>query len=93
MTTNPNAEALLQDLIAAAKKAGADAADALFVENVSSSVSYRLGKLEDVERSESSDVGLRVFVGQKIAFVSTTDFSREALAALPGREVTMAKMA
>jgi len=86
-------EALLQDLIAAAKKAGADAADALFVENVSSSVSYRLGKLEDVERSESSDIGLRVFVGQKVAFVSSTDFSKEALAGLPSRAVAMAKLA
>lgn len=91
MTVKP--EALLQDLIAAAKKAGADAADALFVENVSASVSYRLGKLEDVERSESSDVGLRVFIGQKVAFVSSTDLSRDALAALPGRAVSMAKLA
>jgi PmbA protein len=88
-----DAEALLQDLIATAKKAGADAADALFVANVASSVSYRLGKLEDVERAESSDVGLRVFVGQKIAFVSSTDFSHEAIAALPGRAVAMAKLA
>lgn len=91
MTGKP--EALLVDLIAAAKKAGADAADALFVENVSASVSYRLGKLEEVERSESSDIGLRVFVGQKVAFVSSTDFSKEAIAALPGRAVTMARLA
>lgn len=86
-------EGLLESLIAAAKKAGADAADALFVENVSASVSYRLGKLEDVERSESSDVGLRVFVGQKVAFVSSTDLSPDAVAALPGRAVAMAKLA
>jgi PmbA protein len=93
--TNPTEkpEALLLDLIAAAKKAGADAADALYVENVSASVSYRLGKLEDVERSEASDVGLRVFIGQKVAFVSSTDLSREAVAALPGRAVAMAKLA
>src|SRR5512142_1452419 len=90
---NANPEALLQNLITAAKKAGADAADALFVENVSASVSYRLGKLEDVERSESSDIGLRVFVGQKVAFVSSTDFSKETIAGLPGRAVTMAKLA
>jgi len=38
----------LEDLLRAAKRAGADAADALFVEGVSASVSYRLGKLEDV---------------------------------------------
>jgi len=88
-----NAEGLLQSLIAAAKKAGADAADALYVENVSASVSYRLGKLEDVERSEASDVGLRVFVGQKVAFVSSTDLSPEAVLALPGRAVTMARLA
>jgi len=86
-------EALLSDLIAAAKKAGADAADALLAENVSASVSYRLGKLEDVERSESSAVGLRVFVGQQVAFVSSTDLSTEALAALPGRATAMAKLA
>jgi PmbA protein len=91
MTQNP--ESLLQGLIAAAKKAGADAADALYVENVSAGVSYRLGKLEEVERSEASDVGLRVFVGQRVAFVSSTDFSRETIAALPGRAVTMARLA
>jgi PmbA protein len=84
---------ILATLLDAAKKAGADAADALHVEGVSSSVSYRLGKLEDVERAESYDVGLRVFVGQKIAFVSSTDFSDEALTALPGRAVAMARLA
>ncbi len=93
MATKPAPQDLLQDLIRAAKAAGADAADALFVENVSASVSYRLGKLEDVERSESSDLGLRVFVGQRIAFVSSTDFSRDGVAALPERAVAMAKLA
>ncbi len=71
----------------AARKTGADAADALYVEGVSASVSYRLGKLEDVERAESYDLGLRVFVGQKVAFVSSSDFSADALAALPARAV------
>ena len=85
--------AVLESLLDAAKKAGADAADALLVENVSASVSYRLGKLEDVERSESADLGLRVFVGQRVAFVSSTDFSDDALAALPGRALAMARLA
>ena len=91
MTTDP--QKILASLLGAARKAGADAADALYTEGVSSSVSYRLGKLEDVERAESYDLGLRVFVGQKIAFVSSTDFSAEALAALPGRAVAMARLA
>jgi PmbA protein len=86
-------QAILATLLDGARSAGADAADALYVEGVSSSVSYRLGKLEDVERAENYDLGLRVFVGQKVAFVSSTDFSADALAALPGRAVTMAKLA
>ncbi|OJU07714.1 MAG: modulator protein, partial [Alphaproteobacteria bacterium 64-11] len=69
------------------------AADALYIEGVSSSVSYRLGKLEDVERAESYDLGLRVFVGQRVAFVSSSDFSADALTALPGRAVAMARLA
>jgi PmbA protein len=84
---------ILGSLLDAAKRAGADAADALFVENVSASVSYRLGKLEDVERSESADLGLRVFLGAKVAFVSSTDFSPEALNGLPERAIAMARLA
>ncbi len=91
MTHDP--QKILGRLLDAAKAAGADAADALFVEGVSSSVSYRLGKLEDVERAESYDLGLRVFAGRKVAFISTTDFSDTALAALPGRAMQMARLA
>jgi len=91
--SKPDPQSVLARLIQSAKAAGADAADALLVEGVSSSVSYRLGKLEDVERAESADLGLRVFVGQRVAFVSSTDFSRDALDALPGRAVAMARLA
>ncbi|MBV9329933.1 MAG: TldD/PmbA family protein, partial [Alphaproteobacteria bacterium] len=84
---------ILQRLIESARKAGADAADALLVESVSAGVSYRLGKLEDLDRAESSDLGLRVFIGQKVAFVSSTDFSQDALSALPERAVAMARLA
>ena len=86
-------QAILSSLLDAAKRCGADAADALFVEGVSSSVSYRLGKLEDVERAENYDIGLRVFLGQQVAFISSTDHSADALAALPERAVTMARLA
>ena len=84
---------ILDAVIAAARRQGADAADALLVENISASVSYRLGKLEDVERSESSDLGLRVFVGNRVAMVSSTDFSDDAIAALPERAIAMARLA
>jgi hypothetical protein len=84
---------ILDHLIRAARAAGADAADALIVGSVSAAVSYRLGKLEDVERSESSNLGLRVFVGERVAFVSSTDLSPRALDELPERAVAMAKLA
>ena len=92
-STPRNPQDILGSLIDGAKRAGADAADALYIEGVSSSVSYRLGKLEDVERAESYDLGLRVFVGQRVAFVSSSDFSADALTALPGRAVAMARLA
>src|SRR5580692_9126165 len=93
MTSLRDPQIILASLLEAARKAGADAADALYVEGVSSSVSYRLGKLEDVERAESYDLGLRVFVGQKVAFVSSSDFAADALAGLPARAVSMARLA
>ncbi len=91
--TKDDPRQILDSLIRAARAAGADAADALLVESASASVSYRLGKLEDVERAESADLGLRVFVGSRVAFVSSTDLSRRALAELPGRAVAMARLA
>ena len=83
----------LTDLIAAARKLGADAADAIFVESASLGVSYRMGKLEDVERSESLDIGLRVFLGKRQAVSSTTDLRAPSLKALAERVVGMARTA
>ncbi len=91
--TRPNPEEILSRVLEGAKAAGADAADALFVESIAASVAYRLGKLEEVERAESTDLGLRVFVGRRVAFVSSTDFADDALDALPGRAVAMARLA
>jgi PmbA protein len=82
---------LITDLIAKAKRLGADAADAVVFDSISSGVSYRLGKLEEVERSESSDLGLRVFIGKKQAAVSSTDLSVQALDQLAERAVAMAR--
>jgi PmbA protein len=90
---DPAAAERLDRLVKAALKSGADAADAVEFKNISVGVSYRLGKLEDVGRSESSDLGLRVFVGRRVAFVSSTDFSDKALSELPERAVAMAKLA
>jgi PmbA protein len=89
----PDPQVTLDRLIKAARQAGADAADAIVVSSVSAGVSYRLGKLEDVERAESTDLGLRVFVGQRVGFVSSSDISERGLSDLSVRAVAMARLA
>lgn len=82
---------LLQDLIGRARRAGADAADAVLFEGTSLSHARRLGKTEKLERSEGHDLGLRVFIGRQQAVVSSTDRSPEALAELVERALGMAR--
>src|SRR5919109_2919687 len=82
---------LLADLMNWAKAAGADSADALYVNGESISVAQRLGQREKLESSEGRDLGLRVFVGQRQAFVSSTDFEPKALRVLAERAVDMAR--
>jgi PmbA protein len=82
---------LLADLLKWAKAAGADSADALYVNGESISVAQRMGKREKLESSEGRDLGLRVFVGQRQAFVSSTDFAPAALRTVANRAVDMAR--
>jgi PmbA protein len=84
---------LLNDIVKAALKAGADAAEAVSADRRSLSVGVRNGKLEDVEREESRDLGLRVFVGQRQASVSASDLSPTTQARLVERAVAMARLA
>ncbi len=83
---------LLSDLIARARAAGADAADALLVSGTSLGVQRRLGETEHVERSEGRDLGLRVFLGQRAAIVSATAVDPAGFGALVERAVAMAKV-
>lgn len=82
---------VLDSLIARAQRAGADAADAGLARDSSLSLGQRLGKREKLERSESQDVSLRVFVGKRQAMVSTSDLSDSMLDELAERAVAMAK--
>ena len=88
-----DAQSVLQSVLDAARRAGADAADAVLYHAVSSGVSYRLGNLEDVERSEGLDLGVRLMFSKRQASVSTTDISKSELAALVERCAAMAKAA
>lgn len=84
-------ESLAEPLLAAARRAGAEAADVIVVHGISQDIGVRLGRTETVERAEGRDLGLRVFVGKRQAIVSSNDFSRRALDALPERAVAMAR--
>jgi len=85
--------ALAERLVEAAKRAGADAADAVAVRGISQGVEVRDGRVEESERSEGDDVGLRVLVGQKQAVVSTNDVAGDGIAKLAERAVAMARVA
>ncbi len=93
MLTPPEAQERAADIVARAMKAGADAADAVFAADAATEISVRLGALEDVGRSESEDLGLRVFIGQRSASVSTSDLAPEALEQLVERAIAMAREA
>lgn len=86
-------DALTKSLLSAAAKAGADSADALAVRASSQSVDVRHGALEQAERSEGTDIGLRVFVGHRAAIVSASDLSRRTIEEMAERAVAMAKEA
>ncbi len=91
MTRTP--EELSHNLLDAARKAGAEAADAIVIDGSSVSVEVRNGALEHAERSEGTDLGLRVLIGKRQAIVSSSDSRRETLAAMAERAVAMAREA
>src|SRR5271154_868050 len=84
---------LADRMVAAARRAGASEADAVALRSVSLAVEVRDGAVEESERSEGDDVGLRVLVGKKQAAVSTNDLTADGVATLAERAVAMARAA
>ncbi|GAA6191064.1 TldD/PmbA family protein [Phaeobacter sp. NW0010-22] len=91
MTLSP--EQISHALLEAAQKAGAHSADAMVVQGTSVSVDVRKGALEHAERSEGTDLGLRVLLGHRQAIVSASDSSPATLTAMAERAVAMAREA
>jgi PmbA protein len=83
---------LLGRLLDSAGRAGAERADAILIARTSLSVERRLGSTETLERSESRDLGLRVFCGAKSAIVSASSVDPARFAALAERAVAMARV-
>ena len=88
-----NDKDVMNILIDTALSNGATAADCVLSRSRGLSLTRRLGKDETIERYEDFDTGLRVFVGNKIASVSTNDNSEAAIRDVAKRAVDMAKIA
>jgi PmbA protein len=86
-------QSLTATLLGAAKKAGATAADAMAIDGTAISVDVRQGKLEQAERAEGIEIGLRVLIGQRQASVSASDISARTIADMAERAVAMAREA
>jgi PmbA protein len=84
---------LAQAMLDAARKAGAEAADAIVIDSAAQSIDIRQGRLEEAQRAESTEIGLRVLIGQRQACVSSSDTSDRTLAAMAERAVAMAREA
>ena len=80
-------------LVKAALARGADAADAVAMRSMSLAIEVRDGAVEESERAEGDDLGLRVLVGRRQAVVSTNDMAGDGSAALAERAVAMARAA
>lgn len=84
---------LTEALLAAARSAGAEAADAMATDGRAVSVDVRAGALEQAERAEGTEIGLRVLIGRRQACVSASDTSARTLAEMAERAVAMAREA
>ncbi|MGB7261401.1 MAG: TldD/PmbA family protein [Albidovulum sp.] len=82
--------ALTEALLAAATKAGASAADAIAIRGTAVGIDVRSGVLEQAERSEGVEIGLRVLIGQRQASVSASDISSRTILEMAERAVAMA---
>lgn len=82
----------LEYLIDKAKLAGAEQADIMHLERKAVDLSYRQGKMENLDRSENSEVGLRVMIGKRQAVTSTSDYSKDSLDKLVERVIDMVKV-
>lgn len=93
LSTQADLAGLAQQMLDYAQEAGADAADTMVVQGVSQTVTLRNGTLEQAERSEGTEIGLRVIIGQRQACVSAADLRPDMLRDMATRAVTMARLA
>lgn len=91
MMEDTEALTLLGDLVERARRAGADAADAVLFEGAALSHAQRLGRIEKLERSEGFDIGLRVILSRRQATVSMNERNSDRFDELVTRALDMAR--
>ena len=74
-----NLQELAQDVLAAARQAGASDCEVDVSEGFGQSVTVRCGDVETIEYNRDKGIGVTVFLGQQKGHASTSDFSRKAL--------------
>jgi PmbA protein len=92
MQTATDLKTLASDVITKAMKAGATDAEAVIYEGDEFSALVRLGQVEQLKESGSRAIGLRVFIGQRVASTSSSDFSPESIACLVEGAIMLAKI-
>lgn len=91
--TGPDLEEIVKSTLSLAEKCGAGQAEVIITQSRELGVSWREGKVEDVESSETTDLGIRVIDGKRQAGVSTSDLSPTTLQTMVERAMAMARLA
>ena len=88
-----NQKLLAEEALEKSLSKGADSADIVIARNFSKNIGCRLGKLEEVEQSETQILGLRTFIGHRSAIISTSNLSKESVDESIERVIEMTKLA
>ena len=84
-------KALAEQIVKSARTRGADAAEAYLQAGRTLSIDVRNGAVETVEEAASQGVGVRVFVGGRMAFASCNDLAQGSLDNAVGRAIEFAR--
>ncbi|RSL17809.1 microcin-processing peptidase 1 [Edaphobacter aggregans] len=90
--TKTDLQQLASEVLTRALKAGATDAEAVVYEGDEFNAKVRLGQVETLKESGSRAVGLRVFIGQRTASTSSSDFSTDSIERLVDGAITLAKI-
>lgn len=83
---------LATDIVTKAQKAGATDAEVVIREGDEFSTTVRLGEIETLKESGSRGIGLRIFVGQRVASTSSSDFTPEGIDHLTSGALALARV-